>query len=226
MLISKYKSSLPLKFKIKIIDNFLKKNDLKEIIKLPINKIIKYGFRNVWGTIDKNGNIQGKINHKIIKLLHNNYHFKAIKILKKLNKFKLPLYEFSEFTLIVTNKNSKSHIHDDIPNKLLSGVVYLSPKKNCGTFFYNNKNSTKNSIEVSWKVNRAVFFSRKEGQTWHSYQGDGVNNRLVLVYNLMTKNVAEVYKLEKKFFLIYYTINFFRDYFYKLKILIKIILKT
>lgn len=225
MLISKYKSSLPLKFKIKIIDNFLKKNDLKEIIKLPINKNIKYGFRIKWGTIDKYGIIKGKINHKIIKLLHNNYHFKAIKILKKLNKFKLPLYEYSEFSLIVTNKNSKSHIHDDIPNKLLSGIVYVSPKKNCGTFFYNNKNSTKNNTEVMWKVNRAVFFSRKEGETWHSYQGDGVNNRLVLIYNLMTNNVAEVYKVEKKSFFIYYTINFFRDYFYILKILIKKILK-
>ena len=58
------------------------------------------------------------------------------------------------------------------------------------------KGSEKKTIE--WKPNRAVFFSRKENETWHSYEGDGLNNRVALVYNLMTKRIREVYKAENK----------------------------
>ena len=57
---------------------------------------------------------------------------------------------------------------------------------------------TKNKQEVNWIQNRAVFFSRTEGKTWHSYQGDGVSNRIALVYNLMTNNIRKVSKIEKK----------------------------
>ena len=50
---------------------------------------------------------------------------------------------------------------------------------------------------VGWKINRAVFFSRVERETWHSYKGDGQSNRIVLVYNLMTNRIKDVYKAEK-----------------------------
>ena len=50
--------------------------------------------------------------------------------------------------------------------------------------------------------NRAVFFSRRERETWHSYKGDGKNNRLALVYNLMTSDIRKVCKLENKNFFI------------------------
>ena len=97
----------------------------------------------------------------------------------------------------MTSKNSKFPIHDDTPNKILSGVIYLTPEKNSGTVFYNDKNGNENS-NVEWKQNRAVFFSRKERETWHSYQGDGKSNRIALVYNLMTYKIKKVYEVEKK----------------------------
>ena len=53
---------------------------------------------------------------------------------------------------------------------------------------------------MKWKQNKAVFFSRKEKETWHSYEGDKRNNRVVLVYNLMTRNLKSVYKVENKSF--------------------------
>ena len=52
-----------------------------------------------------------------------------------------------------------------------------------------------------WKTNRAVFFSRTERETWHSFESDGINDRLVLVYNLMTKDIKSVYKVENKSFI-------------------------
>ncbi len=107
------------------------------------------------------------------------------------------MYEHSDFSIIVTSKNSKFPIHDDIPNKLLSGVIYLSPQKNSGTTFYNDKKGS-NKTNIDWKTNRAVFFSRKERETWPSYEGNKVSNRIALVYNLMTERVKEVYKIEGK----------------------------
>ena len=61
------------------------------------------------------------------------------------------------------------------------------------------KGEEKNIVE--WKMNRAVFFSRSEKETWHSYKGDGKSNRVALVYNLMTKRIKDVYKIEKRSYL-------------------------
>ncbi len=41
------------------------------------------------------------------------------------------------------------------------------------------------------------FFTRTENTTWHNYKGDGVNNRIVLVYNLMTKNTKKVCEIDE-----------------------------
>ena len=114
-----------------------------------------------------------------------------------INYEKSKLYDYSDFTIIKTGKNYKFPIHDDTPNKLLSGVIYLYPKDNTGTIFYSNKNGDSKKI-VEWKQNRAVFFSRVEKETWHSYEGDGYSDRIALVYNLMTYDVKSVYSIEKK----------------------------
>ena len=107
------------------------------------------------------------------------------------------IYDYSDFNIIQTGKNYKFPIHDDTPNKLLSGVIYLYPKKNSGTIFYSNKKGDEKK-NVEWIQNRAVFFSRIEKKTWHSFEGDGISNRIALVYNLMTYKIKEVYKIEKK----------------------------
>ena len=120
-------------------------------------------------------------------------------ILKELCPEKVNLYDYTEFHLILTGKNYKFPIHDDTPNKLLSGVIYINPEKNSGTSFYDTKEGL-NKNEIQWKKNRAVFFSRIERKTWHSYEGDGMNTRIALVFNLMTNDIKSVCKIEKKNF--------------------------
>ena len=185
--------------KLQIIDNFLKNEDYQDLLNLDIKNNINKKFNIYHNEINDNGIITSSINKKLIERLHKNYHSKAMSILKEINKDKAELYDYSDFTIIVTEKNSKFPIHDDTPNKLLSGVIYLSPEKNNGTSFYADKRGT-NKTHAEWKTNRGVFFSRKERNTWHSYEGDGINNRVVLVYNLMTYKIKEVYKIEKKNF--------------------------
>ena len=129
--------------------------------------------------------------------LHKSYHPKAIEILQELNPSKVHLYDYSEFHIIETGADYKFPIHDDTPNKLLSGVIYLKPQNNSGTIFYTNKKGD-GKKEIGWKINKAVFFSREERTTWHSYQGDGKSNRIVLVYNLMTKKLKRYSKLKIK----------------------------
>ena len=185
------------KNKVKIIDNFLSEEDFQELLNLDIEKNTPKKFNIYHNEIDENGVISSTIDKKLIERLHKNYHAKAIAILNEINKDKAELYDYSDFTIIVTDKDSKFPIHDDTPNKLLSGVIYLSPEKNFGTFFYDDKKGS-NKIHTEWQKNRGVFFSRKERETWHSYQSDGVNNRVVLVYNLMTRRIKKVYQIEKK----------------------------
>ena len=77
--------------------------------------------------------------------------------------------------------------------------MYLYPENNIGTIFYNNKKG-KDKHVTEWKINRAVFFSRIEGETWHSYESDSNNDRITLVFNLMTKekNLKKILDIEKK----------------------------
>lgn len=185
--------------KLKIIDDFLSKDDYQSLLNLDIENKINKKFNIYHNEINDNGIITSSIDKQLIQKLHKNYHMKALSILKEINKDKVELYDYSDFTIIVTEKNSKFPIHDDTPNKLLSGVIYIAPEKNNGTFYYNDKNGS-NKTNTEWKPNRGAFFSRKERSTWHSYEGDGKNNRVVLVYNLMTYRIKEVYKIEKKNF--------------------------
>jgi len=183
---------------IKIIDNFLDYKDFNELCTLNIKQTKDNSIDVYNNYIDKNGNVKASIiKDTTIQRLFRNYHSKAIDLLKELNPKKIDLYEYSEFHIINTGANYKFPIHDDTPNKLLSGVIYLTPKKNFGTYFYDNKKGD-NKKEVKWMQNRAVFFSRTERKSWHSFQGDGVSSRLALVYNLMTTNIKKVSEIENK----------------------------
>ena len=187
-----------MKDKIRIIDNFLNTQDFEELNSINLDSIPGDKISVYHNEIDKNNKIKTScLDKSLILNLHKNYHSKTIKILEDLNYEKSKLYDYSDFTIIKTGKNYKFPIHDDTPNKLLSGVIYLYPKDNTGTIFYSNKNGDSKKI-VEWKQNRAVFFSRVEKETWHSYEGDGYSDRIALVYNLMTYDVKSVYSIEKK----------------------------
>jgi len=181
---------------IKIINNFLFKEDFTELSQLILKKTKEKEINVYHNSISMDGiKINECIEKNTLIRLHKNYHNRAIQLLTELSPKKVELYEYSEFHIIETGKNYKFPIHDDTPNKLLSGVIYLTPINNVGTLFYDNK-SGDNKREIKWEQNRAVFFSRKEKTTWHSYRGDGASNRIALVYNLMTKNIKEVSKIE------------------------------
>ena len=202
--------------KIKIIDDFLSKIDFIEIkkieFKIPDDNKIKV-YHN---SISKNSDTLCECFTKdLIIRLQKNYHNKALEILRELYPEKEKLYNYSEFQIILTGKNYSFPIHDDTPNKLLSGVIYINPEKNNGTKFYSSK-SGKNKKEIEWKKNRAVFFSRKERETWHSYDGDEVNTRVALVYNLMTNDIKSVCKIEKKNYLLSLLRFKLNPYFYRL----------
>jgi hypothetical protein len=200
---------------IKIIDNFLKEEDFKEIeslvLPLPKSDEIKIFHGKIFESSIFSSEFLSK---ESLQRFNDNYHQKAINLLKELCPEKIKLYSFSEFQLILTGKNYKFPIHDDTPNKLLSGVIYINPEKNNGTTFYESKN-TMNGKEIEWKKNRAVFFSRKERETWHSYEGDGINTRVALVYNLMTNDIKSVCKVEKKNYLLSLLRFKLNPYFYR-----------
>ena len=184
--------------KTKIIDNFLKQEDLNEIQKINLYEPGKDKIKVYHNKITNDYKVSSEcMSEEFLIRLQKNYHDIAIDILKELCPEKEKLYDHSEFHIILTGKDYRFPIHDDTPNKLLSGVIYLYPKKNVGTIFYKNKYGD-NKKEIEWKENRGVFFSRIERESWHSFRGDGNSNRVALVYNLNTLKIREVYNIEKK----------------------------
>ena len=185
--------------KIKIIDNFFDKEDFDNLTNFEFGKVKKNQIKVYHNAIFKDDIIKNELlEKKLVLNIHKKYHKKVFNLLMELNPEKAKLYDYTDLVLIETGSNYKYPIHDDTPNKLLSGVIYLSPQKNIGTSFYDNRIG-KNRKTIDWKRNRAVFFSRKEYETWHSYEGDGISNRIAIVYNLNTYNIKKVYEIEKKF---------------------------
>lgn len=199
----------------KILDNFLDIEDLDLIKNLNLKKIQNNEVKVYHNKIYKTGEIETDcLSDAQIRNFQSKYHFKAIDILKELNSKKIDLYDYSEFHIIETGADYKFPIHDDTPDKLLSGVIYISPENNTGTIFYDSKKGDNKQI-IDWKVNRGVFFSRIEGESWHSYEGDGKANRIALVYNLMTTKIKEVYKIENKNYLFGRLRYWINPYLYK-----------
>lgn len=180
----------------KIIDNFLIDEHFEKLCKLNLKIINSNEIRVYHNKIDKFDNLKSScLSENLLRDLYKEYNQKAMNILNELAPQKLKLYDYSEFHIVETGKNYKFPIHRDTPNKLLSGVIYLYPKKNKGTFIYENRYG-KNKKEIEWKQNRAFFFSRSENYSWHSYEGDRNSNRLALVYNLMTLDLKKACEIE------------------------------
>ena len=206
--------------KIYFINNFLSKKHFKKLTAgINLTDKSKNSVKVYQNTIYKNKIVNSCIDKKTLKEIHSTYHNKLMNILKKISYDKSKIYDYSEISIVKTGKDTKFPIHDDTPDKLLSGVVYLSPNINTGTVFHHKKKYAKKKKlkdinikkgvlklslndycdkEIKWRKNFALLFSRLERQTWHSYGGDGINDRVVLVYNLKTKNFKKVFEIEKK----------------------------
>ena len=182
-----------------IIDDFLSKEHFDYILKTFDTKPIKnqkerpitHTFSVYENEIKQKSRFIGfvkteKFSNDIILDIHKTYTPRLLKILEELAPEKLKFYDHADIIFTATPKDYKYGMHVDIPSKLLSVVIYLKPEKNTGTILYESKNG-KNPQITEWKPNRALIFSRTE-ETWHSYEGDGVNDRYVLVYNLVSKS--------------------------------------
>ena len=144
--------------KIETIENFLYKEDLKTISSLDLEMPEKDKIRVYHNKITKNNEIYSEcLSKDSILRFQKNYHDRAIKLLNDLNPNKLLLYDYSEFHIIITGMGAKFPIHDDTPDKLLSGVIYIKPELSTGTSFYETKKGVGKKT-VEWKVNRGVFF--------------------------------------------------------------------
>ena len=184
-------------FKHDVFDNFLSNEHFRKLSTLNLKNINDNEISVYHNRYYKNGKIvETCLEKNFISELQEQYHLKAIDILKKYSSNKVDLYDYSEFHIVEIGKNFSFPIHRDTPNKLLSGVIYLSPEKNNGTFLFSDKKGN-NAKEIKWKQNRALFFSRSENDSWHSYKADKQSNRLTLIYNLMTNDIKSVCKIEK-----------------------------
>ena len=181
----------------RVIDDFLKQEHFNFLINLKLDDIKKKEIKIYSNKYSEDQKCENScLELDFIKEFHNTYHKQMMDLLINLYPEKSSLWDYSEFHIIETGADYKYPIHRDTPNKLLSGVVYLSPSVNKGTILYENKVG-KNPKIIEWKTNRALFFSRTEKTSFHSYESDKISTRRTLVYNLMTTKLREVCKIEK-----------------------------
>ena len=184
-------------FKFKVNDDFLDNDDFDYINSIQLANISNNELKVYKNQINKSDEISSScFSEEFIRTLAKKYNPKALKILDELCPSKTPLWEYTDFNLIMTGANCSFPIHRDTPNKLLSGVIYLYPEKNTGTILYKNIRGDDPKV-IEWKPNRAFFFSRNEKDTFHSYKGDGVSTRVALVYNLCTSNLKRVCEIDQ-----------------------------
>ena len=167
-----------------IEDNFLSKQHFDFLLNFYQQKFenddgLKMSKNKIW----LDGRVEGKLRDNYLIQFYNDYRKKLVTYLEKLAPERLKSASWLELNLMWTGKNYHYPIHEDSPNKLLSIVVYLYPKINVGTLLYSDKNGS-DKTEIKWIQNRALIFARKEGVTWHSYQGDGKATRYALIINV------------------------------------------
>jgi len=187
-----------------IEDNFLKQTDFRELLDisttLPTGHdnqvIVASSIISIDGRIEK---IAEGISEALLKSIHRNCNEKLVEHLKALAPQKVELYDYSIISILRTGKNYSYRIHDDVAEKLLSVVVYIDPEDNRGTLCYKSPSKKSFVYEVPWKQNRALVFSRLGRRTWHSYCGDKENQRITLVYNLMTRHPIKAIKSEVRY---------------------------
>lgn len=104
--------------------------------------------------------------------------------LEDLAPHKVEQANYIDWGFQTTPKSYVHSIHPDIPEKLLSTVVYCHPDENLGTFLFSDRKGD-NRFEVPWKPNRALIFSKAEN-TWHNYSCNDIHERQALVLNVMS----------------------------------------
>ena len=109
---------------LKVIDNFLSQKHLDSLNNLKLNKINSNEVKVYHNKINNEKIFENKcINETLLLELQKTYHQVALNILKEINPKKKDLYDYSEFQIIESGSNFVFPIHDDTPNKLLSGVI-------------------------------------------------------------------------------------------------------
>ena len=171
--------------KYEIVDNFLKLEDLAYLQSLLGSLEPKSDSPTSFSSRTSYSPDKNIISQEKMLELDDTYRPRAMKILQSLAPHKLDLVEDVAFNLQSTPPNYSYPVHLDHNEKVLSGVVYLQPNISTGTFIHKGLDDVSGE-EVPWAVNRAFFFSRTPTDSWHSYKGDGVGFRWVLIFNLIT----------------------------------------
>jgi hypothetical protein len=84
-------------------------------------------------------------------------------------------------TVVQGYKGGEYRIHQDIPWKVLTSVVYISPEVNNGTRFYENHKGD-GMYEDPWKPNCGYIFCRTES-SWHNFLNTHDDMRWVFMFN-------------------------------------------
>ena len=180
-------------FKIEIIDNFFNLEDFKKLNTLHLEDVQENSLKIFHNKINNNNVImESCIDNDLLLKLYKTYNSRVLSILKSLNLSKSEIVDYTDITIIKTGKNYKFPIHDDTPDKLLSGVIYLKVVpalgKNEGAIEfsmngqnYHHKNSP--SLIFQPEVGDIVFFPSSLHHRTIPFTTD--TDRIIISFDLM-----------------------------------------
>ena len=80
----------------------------------------------------------------------------------------------------ITKPYARGEIHDEAPIKLMSLIIYISPKFGLGTRIYDGPAPENFVKQIEWKSNRALLMCARTGRTWHAVHNNTDSNRITL----------------------------------------------
>jgi hypothetical protein len=166
-----------------ILENFLSVNHfnkLKEIAEKTKDKFNQDKFR-ISKLYDLDGNVLKLKGHEAeseydlddfaqINDLYDCYYEETKFILEYLNPNKVKDISLIKFELQTIQPYYEFDWHNDLPIKLLSIVIYISPDNNYGTIIAKSPESKE--IESPWILNSGIAFSAKKNTTWHKFKAN------------------------------------------------------
>jgi hypothetical protein len=179
-----------------IVDDFLDQEDLDNLLVEADNILDLAGVpedrHQLLVNFDyktKKSSISLRVGQKInveysseeIANIPSKYKDKLVKLYRSLTG-KVPNYKQVLMELMICNRQFSYKIHDEIPQKVLSTVTYLSKDDNHGTTMYRSKEDDySNPVKtVDWKQNRCFVFAGQKDKTWHAFGSNGENTRITL----------------------------------------------
>lgn len=178
----------------RIIDDFLEAEDFERCKsffksanavydKIPLTPETDWHIHKNSVEVNEHGKILScKIEDPYMLSLFVKYNDKLLEVMDELAPERKKEYKQSTIEFVCSRTGLEWAVHRDIPEKLLSAVIYVSPEQSTGTILCKDKEGS-DPYEVEWKENRCFIFCQSD-DSYHWYENFNEETRNTITWNL------------------------------------------